>query len=417
MIKAAFAVLLAVVLAAGCMLLDVKPQQAKIDALCLIKGNARAARSDASSVVVLLVGDPGGQPRIENHFVLESAGTFVFLAPAGTYRLAAFEDANRDLIYQPGESLTDPGEPFTCAPGGRLSNLALTVPATPGRRITETVEIAKLQARTLHEQVNASLGQLTAVGELIKLSDPRFSQEVAEGGLWRPFDFVLNGYAGLYFLEPYDAKRVPVVFVHGINGTPASFDYLADKLDRKRFQAWVYYYPSGVHLEAIADHLFQTLTKLRQQYGFERFALVAHSMGGLVTRGAIVRHPAGAARIPLYITISTPWGGHKSAESGVKNLPMVVRVWEDMVPGSPYQKSIFARPLPAGMQHHLMFTFQRKSSSFGESDDQAVTVASQLFAGAQGGATRVYGFDDTHVGILRNAEVSALLNQLLARSF
>jgi hypothetical protein len=95
----------------------------------------------------------------------------------------------------------------------------------------------------------------------------------------------------------------------------------------------------------------------------------------------------------------------------------VVEVWRDMAPGSAYQQSLFTTPLPPEMQHHMMFTFQRKNSSFGESDDQGVTVASQLALPAQSNAVRLYGFDDTHVGVLQNPEVSKLLNELLARSF
>ena len=151
----------------------------------------------------------------------------------------------------------------------------------------------------------------------------------------------------------------------------------------------------------------------------QRFGVVAYSMGGLVSRGFIQRHQQtrNASDIPLYVTISTPWGGHKAAESGVRTAPVVVEVWRDMVPGSAYQRSLFAKPLPPEMQHHMLFTYQRKSASFGESDDQGVTVASQLAAPAQGAAVRLYGFDDTHVGVLNNPEVSKLLNELLAKSF
>ena len=109
------------------------------------------------------------------------------------------------------------------------------------------------------------------------------------------------------------------------------------------------------------------------------------------------------------------WG--KAAEAGIRTAPVVVDVWRDMAPGIEYQQNVMAKPLPAGMQHHMAFTFQRKSASFGESDDQGVTVASQLATPAQGNAVRLYGFDDTHVGILRNPEVSKLLNELLAKSF
>jgi hypothetical protein len=142
-------------------------------------------------------------------------------------------------------------------------------------------------------------------------------------------------------------------------------------------------------------------------------------MGGLVSRGFLLRHQRTSpdSQIPLYVTISTPWAGHKAAESGVKNAPVVVEVWHDMAPGSEYQQSLFAQPLPRGTAHHMIFTFQRKNSSFGESDDQTVTVASQLAAPAQSNAVRIYGFDDTHVGVLRDPEVSKLLNELLAKSF
>jgi hypothetical protein len=88
-----------------------------------------------------------------------------------------------------------------------------------------------------------------------------------------------------------------------------------------------------------------------------------------------------------------------------------------MAPGSEYQRAIYAQALPAGTSHHLLFTFNRNSSSFGESSDRSVTVASQLLPQAQGGAVRLYGFDDTHVGVLRDPEVSALLNRLLADSY
>jgi pimeloyl-ACP methyl ester carboxylesterase len=263
-----------------------------------------------------------------------------------------------------------------------------------------------------------TLGQLTAVGEIAKLTDARFARDVAEDGLWRPFDFVAASYAGIYFLEADDPARTPVLFVHGIQGTPASFATLASKLDKSRFQPWFYYYPSGVHLSEIADHLAQTVAKVTRRYPHDRIVVVAHSMGGLVARGFLLRHAsnAGAARIPLFITLSTPWDGHKAAEIGVKRAPAVVRVWEDMSPGSAYLRGIFEQPLAPGTPHHLIFTFRRDASSFGASDDEAVTVASQLRPAAQAGAARLYGFDDTHVGVLGNAEVSALVNRLLAEA-
>ncbi|WP_156346379.1 hypothetical protein [Verrucomicrobium spinosum] len=39
-------------------------------------------------------------------------------------------------------------------------------------------------------------------------------------GLWRPLGFLSGNTLGLYFTEPYDPGRIPVVFVYGIGGGP-----------------------------------------------------------------------------------------------------------------------------------------------------------------------------------------------------
>ena len=408
------------------MFLDVKEQQEKLQQACTIKGTARSLQSAERAIVVVLLRRKEGAEKtpgaweVASHFVLERAGRFIFTVAAGsgTYTVGAFDDADRDLVLEPGEAYATDRDIATCRPGELIDGFVLNVPEKPDQQGSR-LGVSGLQTMSKDEQISAVFGQTTAVGELTSLVEDMFAQNVAESGLWRPFDFLVEGYAGVYFLEPYDRNRVPVLFVHGINGTPANFDYLIRNLDHKRFQAWVYYYPSGMHLDVIADHLNQTMTKLQVRYRVTRFAVVAHSMGGLVSRGFILRQAQGSnsARIPLYVTISTPWAGDRAAQTGVNTAPVAVDVWHDMVPGSKYQQSVFAKPLPEGMQHHMLFTFQRKSASFGESDDQGVTVASQLAAPAQRGAVRVYGFDDTHVGVLRDPEVSKLLNELLAKSF
>jgi pimeloyl-ACP methyl ester carboxylesterase len=402
---------------AGCMLLDARQQQKEIDAYCQISGAVTAERKAPGPIVVVLLRQAEGAWQPVDHFVLEQPGKWAFVAGAGRYALGAFEDRSRDRRYQAGESYATAAfdNPIACGSGGRFADIGLAVPEKAPAKFPYKVDLSALEVRSPDRQMQATLGQLTAVGELAKLSDARFSDENAEGGLWRPLDFLVSARAGIYFLEPYDAKRVPVLFVHGINGSPANFSYLVERLDRARFQAWVYYYPSGGHLNLVADHLDQTMAKLQLRYGFTRFMVVAHSMGGLVSRGFIQRYSANSpsSRIPLFVSISTPWGGHKAAETGVRTSPVVVRSWEDMAPASAYQRSLYSTPLPAGMQHHLLFTFNRKSTSLGASDDQTVTVASQLLPQAQRDAFKLYGFDDNHMSVLQDSQVSLLLNQLL----
>ena len=394
-------------------MLDVKEQQAKIDAACLVGGRVDAERKDAVPIIVVLVRQVGEKWQVADHFVLEGPGRWQLAASAGTYGVVAFQDLNRDLKLQPGEPYLRNQQLLNCGPGERRTDLALHIPAAGRSGSAETFDVATLQARTFDQQMELSLGQVTAVGEIANLTDARFDASIAEDGLWRPFDFLFKGHPGIYFLGAYDSTKIPVLFVHGINGTPANFRTLIERLDRRRFQPWVYYYPSGASLARVADHLTQTMRKLQVQYGFRSFAVVAHSMGGLVSRGFLQRYREGGgkAEIPLFVSIATPWDGHKGAEYGTK-APVVVRVWTDMAPGSEYLKSLYQKD--PGVPHYLLFAFRQTGVSLGEASDGVVTVASQLRPAAQQAAARVEGFPETHMGILESAAVAARLNQLLA---
>jgi pimeloyl-ACP methyl ester carboxylesterase len=401
----------------ACGMLAVTQQQQKLDATCIIGGRVevelRASRNDTAPIIVVLARPAGETWQIADHFVLEGPGLWRFAAAAGSYRLAAFQDLNRDLKLQPDEPFLG-NQPLSCSAGERRTELVLRIPAAGRSRFAETIDIATLQARSFSEQLGVSLGQVSAVGEVASLSDARFDPAIAEDGLWRPFDFLFKAHPGVYFLGDYDRTKVPVLFVHGINGTPQNFRTLIERLDRSRFQPWVYYYPSGASLGQVADHLTQTMLKLQLRYGFSSFAVVAHSMGGLVSRGFLQRYRAagGKAAVPLFVSIATPWDGHKAAEYGTK-APVVVRVWVDMAPGSEYLKSLYEQD--PGVPHYLMFTFRQEGMSLGEASDGTVTVASQLRLAAQRGAARVEGYNETHMSVLESPALAARLNELLGR--
>ena len=398
---------LLVALSTGCMLLDARQQQQQLEQVCRISGSVTSSRLPVTSLVMVLFRDREGAREIVDHFVLDQPGRWAFVVSPGRYSVAAFEDHSRDLLYQPGEPYGTAGfdKAMECAPGARLGDVAVSIPVAVKEPFPRALDITGLQKRSIVDQARRTLGQLTVAGDVISLSDARFSDQNAEDSLWRPLDFVVKSWAGVYFLEPYDPRKIPVLFVHGINGSPASFGRLIDRLDRTRYQPWIYYYPSGLHLDAIAEHLDQTMAKLQSRHRFPRLAVVAHSMGGLVARGFIQEHARNVrpAEIPLLVTIATPWGGHGGATIGVKASPVVVHVWRDMAPGSEYQRRLYSTALPAGTQHHLLFNHK----------DETVSLESQLTAEAKRDATRLYGFNESHMGILGTADVAALLRQLL----
>ena len=185
-------------------------------------------------------------------------------------------------------------------------------------------------------------------------------------GIWQPMAFLSEGLAGVYFLAPYDPARIPVLFVHGLGGSPQQLLPLARSLDRERFQAWFYFYPSGYSLDGISDHLASVLARLEVTHGFEELAIVAHSMGGLVSRGAILRHPMeDEDRIRLFITLATPWGGGAAPRAAV--LPTTLPPsFADMNSSSDYLRWLFyaddgrARGWPDQASFHLLIGYRMK---------------------------------------------------------
>src|SRR5262245_56492551 len=99
---------------------------------------------------------------------------------------------------------------------------------------------------------------------------------------------------GLYFLQPYDPDRIPLVFVHGLFSTP--FDWAktinglqADPEIRKHYQFWIFAYPTGNPILYSALRLREELAKADQLYpNHKPYVMVGHSMGGMLTHDQVV---------------------------------------------------------------------------------------------------------------------------------
>ena len=126
-----------------------------------------------------------------------------------------------------------------------------------------------------------------SLGEEVSIEDPRFTEENASLGLWQPLRFLREVGFGIYFLDPFDPNKTPVIFVHGASGNPRTWAPLADSIDQSKYQRWVYFYPSGVRLSLISQGISKRLMDLQKKYNFSELVIVAHSMGGLVSKDTI----------------------------------------------------------------------------------------------------------------------------------
>ena len=112
-------------------------------------------------------------------------------------------------------------------------------------------------------------------------------------GLLRP-QHVRNA-TGLVCMERYDAHKIPVVLVHGLASSAATFANLVNRLMRepeirRNFQFWYYNYPTGLAWPVSAAGYRAALRRTREHFdpehrnpNWERMVAVGHSMGGLIT--------------------------------------------------------------------------------------------------------------------------------------
>jgi len=381
-------------------------------------------------VLIRMHSDGSDDGDVIDHYSRMQDGRFHFVVTEpGRFIVVAFHDRNGDLTYDPDESGIDFSESkiHSLSAGETLEGLDLVI-ETEGRiAVDGPADIRALTVRSAKEQLGASIRQLTTFGGIFELGDPRFGADSGKLGMWRPLDFIFEIHPGIFFTEAYDPDRIPVLFIHGMTGHPNEFEFLVKKLDHSKFQPWFYFYPSGGSLDRIVIHLEQVVMQLESKYGFRRLFVVAHSMGGLLGRALIFarENSSGDELIPLFVSISTPWGGNSAAQSGVERAPVVVDSWRDMAPDSDFQRGLLyddpdaklhPKRFPDHVSHHLLFGYKRNEGSLGASSDGVISVASQLLPAAQLGADEVFGIDASHVGILSASATAEKLNEILANA-
>jgi len=98
------------------------------------------------------------------------------------------------------------------------------------------------------------------------------------------------GTARLARLEPYNPAKIPVLCVHGLMDSPATWAPLlntlrADPAIRQRYQFWFFSYPSGYPYPYSAALLRERLDAINARYpDHKKIVMIGHSMGGVISR-------------------------------------------------------------------------------------------------------------------------------------
>lgn len=393
--------LLLTFLGQGCSLKEIHKQTQVVENMGTIEGKIEVSSTQEGTLLAALYRDENGIPALIGQHTVSQKGEFLFSDVPGDYYIAAYIDNSKDGEYQPGEH-------------GNFYGLPTKVPiVAQTTTMLSTIFISGLMPETEMKAVNKKDAIWNNTGSVVTLDDPRFGRENYAMGLWKPVDFLNQAEGGLFFLREYQQNKLPVILVHGVNGGPLDWENVINGLNKEHFQPLVAYYPSGLRLDMISDYLVEAITMLQEKHGFSDYAVVAHSMGGLVTRSFVkkyVRHSKeNSKKLKLVMTVNSPMAGMSAAASGVEHSPIVVPSWRDVEPNSEFLKDLHTWEWPKYIPYHLIISY-----TDGKSSDGVVPLQSQSPMRLQSEATRMYIFNDDHVGTLNNDKFIETLNMVLS---
>jgi hypothetical protein len=94
-------------------------------------------------------------------------------------------------------------------------------------------------------------------------------------------------------LQPYDPNKIPLLLVHGLGDSQATWAPMVEALRsdatiRKNYQIWFYSYPTGYPYPFTAAILREQMDAITARYpGHKKIVLIGHSMGGMIARTLI----------------------------------------------------------------------------------------------------------------------------------
>ena len=243
-----------------------------------------------------------------------------------------------------------------------------------------------------------------------------FESRHVQLGIWRASDFLRDYGTALLLTAPYDDRRTPVFLVHGINGSPRDLAPVVSRLRGSRYQPVVFYYPTGMPLADASRELGTRMREFLERHPTDGFAIVGHSMGGLVAKGLLDQFDV--ARVfptwKAFVGMSCPWSG-VAAASQAKRLPIHPASWDDLAPTSTFVQRVNTTPFPPSLAFYMFFGARGGQSMFSVlgNHDGRLTVDSMMDTPLAEAARDTFGFYEDHVSILAAPRVLARLETVL----
>lgn len=380
-----------------------------------VYGLVSSIRPFSHSVAIVAISFQYNKQELVDYHFLRSEGYYSLFLPEGKYVVYAFTDINDNGTFETGECSGVYEKELVLNDTLHFSRIVGNVNIQLSSRSTNAnLKTFDLKVQPVTAEINTAP---YPSGALRSLDDPLFSRDTALEGVFSPSRFLERSPIYFYAISPFNEKKIPIVCVHGYSGYPQEFKEFVKTMDTAKYQIWFFYYPSGQRLDRSGEVFYElflsgNIIQLRQN----RLIIFAHSMGGLVARHGLniySRRKHSDARID-YISACTPYGGNAGAESGVKNMPVVVPSWHDLSQQSSFIKNLNSEILSSNVRFYLFFSYKGTGVvKTGENSDGTIALTSQLHHPAQMAALRIIGFNETHESILFSERMFEEFNRVI----
>jgi len=181
----------------GCAFMALGKDVALLEQTSHLQGTISNPSPHQKPIIVLVYQLVDPDKKLVAYYVQHRPGIFQFIRLPGRYRIAAFEDANEDLVYQPTEwaGYVGNGSILTVKSGEEFLHLDLTLKSPDEATLAEA---PNLNSPATKAQLDFSKIQ---AGEIVSIEDPRFSQKNGKQGLWEPIQFLFNLFPTKTFLS------------------------------------------------------------------------------------------------------------------------------------------------------------------------------------------------------------------------
>lgn len=175
--------------------------------------------------------------------------------------------------------------------------------------------------------------------------------------------------ARLLAIESYDKDKEPLILVHGIRGNPVDLQKVVDRFKDSNFQLMVLAYADFKKRTSVNGTMFaEELRRLDAP----KLTIVAHSMGGLVSRKALADlSESGDNKDVTFFSVDTPWHGFDGPSDDnfryrIAEL-FIPAGLEDMRSRSDFFKDINSSRLSTSIKVHLSFA-EEGTEAFGPTE-------------------------------------------------